>query len=190
MFSFFLLSCVELGYPVQDLYSCNIPVLNYDYWYNSFPLRLSIGDRFNREEVRDIEDAIEIWNEQTRLNLFEIDDEGTSKNLIQKEYFYMQDYLYDDEFSLGPKKWGVTLLKHGVIANNIDHFRIVIFEENYSDVDFLSLVIHELGHALTLNHVSDKRSIMYPMLKSGDRKRDIDDEIIDGFKCFTEKKGI
>ncbi|XP_068646244.1 metalloendoproteinase 5-MMP-like [Aristolochia californica] len=65
------------------------------------------------------------------------------------------------------------------------HFDI---EENWSvyksddSVDFISIALHELGHALGLAHSKVKEAVMYPKFGYGEQKRELTQDDIDGIK--------
>lgn len=71
--------------------------------------------------------------------------------------------------------WNGDLIKEVDIVFNIKHFSFdydgVIFGLGaINTIDFKTVMTHEFGHAIGLNHYNDKTSIMYPYLESGETK--------------------
>jgi hypothetical protein len=104
------------------------------------------------------------------------------------------DSLYDDYFGFFKMAtWNFTGVDNTVLAftgtlkqsGAITHADILFNFKNYSytdisnrdfsnNIDYQSVLTHELGHFLGLNHISteeDGQSIMNPTLKKGDSKR-------------------
>uniref|UniRef100_M1DZ90 Matrix metalloprotease 1 n=1 Tax=Solanum tuberosum TaxID=4113 RepID=M1DZ90_SOLTU len=65
----------------------------------------------------------------------------------------------------------------------------VVYDEYLKEgmVDLESVVVHEIGYLLGLDHLSEKEAIMFPTLKDGTRKVELSSDDTKGYKCYTGK---
>ena len=61
----------------------------------------------------------------------------------------------------------------------------MVIHNKVKGYDYFTTVIHELGHVLGLRHTNRYHSVMFPKLKRGQAKRDVDYEDIKDFLCIN-----
>jgi predicted Zn-dependent protease len=78
---------------------------------------------------------------------------------------------------------GARIEEADMRINSKDHRFYVGAEETFSGVDFLSLIVHELGHVLGLAHNSTPKSVMNISLSDGLDRRAISKADVDSARC-------
>jgi hypothetical protein len=61
--------------------------------------------------------------------------------------------------------------------------------DDWDEYDLYTLIKHEFGHALGLDHVDDEREVMFPILRNGERKHLLKSDL-DSFKAIYQKQCI
>lgn len=71
--------------------------------------------------------------------------------------------------------WSGTTIRDADIRINAEDFEFNFANEDFSPlkVDFISLLVHEMGHALGFAHSDTSKSVMYPRLSKNFDRRDI-----------------
>lgn len=129
---------------------------------HAFPIGVTVDPGMSEEKMVAVRQAIEVWNEETGLQVFVYNGRGPNPNrantiwIVERElpksrcggqvYGYAHRYFRTD--ALGIK----TAIDRGIIElhTGVPGDRI------------LSTSIHELGHILGLHHDREIESIMYP----------------------------
>lgn len=162
---------------------------------NSFPLIIYVPNDMNpyQQSVLNSEKA---WNDALGFEVFRFIFNDNSK--LNTQWSKQYDSLYDSYFGifkiLSPN-WNFTDINSGVLAftgtltqnGQIIHADVLFNFQNYSFgdagdgsynaqfiIDFESVLTHELGHFLGLNHIAaneDPNSVMLPKISRGAVKR-------------------
>lgn len=163
----------------------------------SFPKTLHISNDFSNDENDQIEDMLDAW-ESSLENKFDFFTVGNRVSDISDNVSSLKS-LNDNIFAVykmnnWPSEFGSTALAvtqifgrgynqgtnsaynviyHAdIIVNNTKTFRLNNTDPGF---DFRTVVLHEIGHFLGLNHVTDvsKRnlSVMYGYINDSDEKR-------------------
>jgi hypothetical protein len=149
-------------------------------WKSSVPVVFSFSDDIPDEARASITRAFESWNEAKRKTLFRISDSES------------------EETALGTIEASGTLQSLGAahtqlkkVGDRITGAKIVINSEllktstgsNLLVPDLETVMVHEAGHALGLDHNSSKQSVMRPRLESGEYRKNPSDEDLKNLEC-------
>ena len=153
---------------------------------SEFPLRLIVPSSLEASFSTAYNNAANKWNDALGFTAFEIVFEGN--NII---FGTSSQYLNDDIFSVAfPPDWidvetsVLALTSFSFFNGTLLHadiiFNILTFtldtSPNNSEIDFETVLIHEMGHFLGLKHVAsdiDSLSVMQPSLRFGQRRRNL-----------------
>ncbi len=160
------------------------------FWTQRFPIKIYVTDRFPEEKIISLQKAIYIWNESVSHNIFNIDvskisnssePQKDNKNLI----YWKTDWYSDDTRN-------ATTLMYAE-SNNIKEADILLNAKNYVfsagspsqyETDLTSVLIHELGHVLGLDHSNSEDSVMQPLLSDGEERLTISSSDIANVQCM------
>lgn len=162
---------------------------------NSFPLTIYVPNEMNIYE-QSIINSEKVWNDALGFEAFRFIFNDNSKQNTQWSKQY--DSLYDSYFGLFKilnPNWNFTDIGSSVLAftgtltqnGRIIHADMLFNFQNYNfgdvldgspeafnNIDFESVLTHELGHFLGLQHIStseDAYSVMLPKISRGVAKR-------------------
>lgn len=183
--SFFAVNCTQLT-PEPEI-GCNF-VQNSDKqrvsWKSNLPIRFRVHKDVPREAIPSILEAAKSWNSISSKNVIEFDDlaaEGSPSSSYadgKPMIFWKQDWEENkaSEQARSIIVWRGSTIKDADIWLNVKNFRFTYLDEAFHPfkVDLVSLVVHEMGHTLGLEHNSDAESVMYARLKRGYDRREVD----------------
>ena len=195
LMSCFTVSCSVLTPEPEN--SCNF-VQNSDKqrvsWKSNLPIKFKVHKDVPRAAIPSILEAAKSWNSVSATNVIEFEDleaEGnpSSSYADGKPMIFWKSTWEDDKSSEQARSiivWSGATLKDSDIWLNAKNFTFTYLDEPFHPfkVDLVSLVVHEMGHTLGLEHNSDAESVMYARLRRGYDRREIDHlEDIESFGC-------
>lgn len=155
-------------------------------WSTEFPIKLTLDQSIPTNFYPDIFNAIITWNEAARIELFSLESRSDDltpqqdgKNLISWQTVWNKQENLQASTDL---YWNEAQIMEADITLNAQHFRIRSNPKE-QDLDFQSLLIHELGHALGLSHAHDENSVMMASLPLGETRRHPSVKDIQNIRC-------
>lgn len=158
---------------------------------SNFPLNVKVSDQFSGSEITLIQDMGTAWEDSmsNRVDFFDLSTTSSktgpysSNALNDSEYGIYKSTAWPGDFS--SSALAVTqIYVSAYISGQISHADIVINDDNYnfrtsaagSGYDLGTVVIHELGHFIGLDHSPSSGfvradSVMYPAISSSESKR-------------------
>ncbi len=161
----------------------------------NLPIKIKFSESFSEEEKVFLIEKSKQWSRgfNYKHEIFIFDEEILPDKHIEQ----LKDYLLEKEdpsikiykvdkwlsFGLGIGKLGVTF--YDVIEKIQEHEYVFeqavilinteknIWNEGY---DFTSTFLHEIGHALGLQHSKNKKAVMYPTLERNESKHKLHNE--------------
>jgi predicted Zn-dependent protease len=159
------------------------------FWSKRLPVVFAVNADLPSEYIPKINEAMAIWNNEFLTEVFKLNLETTKSNLdIRRNNTntinWITDWTYDSV------RQGSTFLHN--VENNIVEADIIINAEykfaagllKSNEVDLVSLMVHELGHVLGLDHTDDEPSIMKEGLSFGQIHRILSDGDVDNVLCM------
>lgn len=140
------LRCAPTYHPAVALPAVTLP---------SAILRVSVSEDFTPAERSLITTAAVLLNEQTHGRLYVSLSFGTSES----EWRLERSDAASDEVAKFDMHFGHSVL--GVCDRTLKTMYL-IYARFDTNAEFAHVVMHEMAHAFGLEHVSDKRAIMYP----------------------------
>lgn len=136
-------------------------------WKNNLPVRLYVSPQVPVELRESIRLAASQWNyklNKDALLIYEADNvpPTASKDGVNGIY-WVQDWTGPRTTEQGRTTihWtGDTLREADVLINARDHRFSGFGDSDPTKIDFTSLMVHEFGHVLGLNHVDSEPSVM------------------------------
>ncbi len=178
--------------------SCNF-VQNSDLrrvsWNSMTPLKLYVHESVPFDKYPELEkilkESIQEWNQVAGRELIRLEALHVSGDPSPKKDGYSMLYWMNTwEASAANEQARTTIYWSGsqiyeadIRINEKDHDFYVGSDEDFGGVDFKSLIIHELGHALGLAHTVTPKSVMNAALPSGYDRRLIGKMDIDSLRC-------
>lgn len=149
-------------------------------WENFEPATLHIHESVPEELRGAIKDAAESWNKLRGRNIIVISDvidtgdnesRTDGRSVIYNKVEWEEDR--QEEQARTQVRWrGSRILEADVLLNDVN-FEFSTDEDVPDDmVDLKSLMIHEFGHVLGLDHIENRQTVMFRTLSKGQDRRD------------------
>lgn len=171
------------------------------YRWKSLPRPFYVSSSFNNEHESDIGEMISAWNNPLKKTLLSghphnaagsgFQDSFTSIEEITTDKYNGVYLVHNDDWPTTKESLGVTIL----MGRINDHGQYIIEEADIlirdnSGYDFKTVVIHELGHYMGLQHRPERKSVMYGSISSDEIKHaPIDVDLKDLAKLYRLSYG-
>ena len=171
----FLQGCDRELKPEESCYFIQNDQLRRISWNSHVPIKLYVHENVPEDFHQDIRDSVEHWNQKMEQVLFEIESFYISGAAEPKRDGYPVIYWLDTwdkrketEQGRTTVYWSGDQINEADIRINAKNFEFSFGEAPvHGKVHFKSLLMHELGHVLGLDHNNQHGSIMNVSLASG-----------------------
>ena len=177
-------------------------------WSSTFPRKVSLSSTFRTDEIADITTSSLAWDQSVSnlKNFFQYNSPVTSTyNVtapdsvmgIYKAFTWPKDIdsnalaitqIFGRRYNVGDVDEYVKIEHADILINYRDHSFYTIGDSNAGDYDLKTVVLHEMGHFLGLQHIANywnrpdselvlseksykASSVMYPSISGGEEKR-------------------
>ncbi len=149
-------------------------------WEHNTPAKLYIDESVPREYWETIQKSAEVWNTLARKTIIEVyPNSGRASNMEvadNRSIIYMKEEWEankPEEQAKTQVRWrGSQIMEADIFLNGAIYDFSILGDTPDDGVDLESLMIHEMGHVLGLNHFSDPETVMFKTLKKGQERRD------------------
>ncbi len=158
------------------------------FWQPKFPIKILVNESIPVELRDSVLTAIKQWNDATQFEVFVVEpiiDQSTGPNEDKKNIIYWQtswDETKKDLQASTSLYWSGHETREADILLNAKYFKISN-NPSVDEIDFQSLLVHELGHVFGLGHIDDKGSVMISNLAFGEKRRQPSDGDIKNLSC-------
>ena len=182
--------------PLAPQESCNFvqnPELQRVSWKGRIPVKLYLHKSVPQDAYEGIDLAIKEFNDGPGggHEIFKIIARGVDGDLNPQKDGYSTIYWYNTWDSARTTEqarttiyWSGNEIFEADMRINAKNFRYNFTSAtNFSNVDLVSLVVHELGHVLGLAHTTDSGSAMRATLDEGQMRRKLGAIDLTDLKC-------
>lgn len=160
-------------------------------WKSSTPMTLLITSDVPTEFDDTIKAAAEVWNNSLNKELIRVhrdnNAEAVSANDGKNLIVWFKDWADDasQEQARTAIRWEISKLRDADIRVNAKHYQFSSKDDppTIGKIDLLSLMVHEMGHAIGLKHITQNGSVMQVYLTSGVRRTSIGETETNSLKC-------
>jgi predicted Zn-dependent protease len=158
------------------------------YWQPKFPIKLSIHKSIPVDLRAEVSSAVKNWNEATNFEVFILDtviDESTNAKEDGKNVIYWQTSWSEEEKALQASTnlfWSTHGIREADIVLNAKYFKISSDPQD-DEIDFQSLLVHELGHFFGLGHTDSEDSVMLSELGFAEKRQHPSKTDIENLSC-------
>ena len=158
------------------------------YWQPKFPIKISIHKSIPVDFREEVLKALKNWNDATRFEIFVIDpaiDESVGPKEDGKNVIYWQTTWDEKKADLQASTnlyWSDHRIREADIILDAKYFKISLDPQS-DEIDFQSLLVHELGHIFGLGHVDNSSSVMVSKLAYGEKRRQPSDDDLKNLSC-------
>ena len=143
-------------------------------WKSSTPVNFMISSSVPTKYDATIEHAAIIWNNYLHKNLINVYRDNNFTNPPSDDkynvIYFMTTWPADQNMEQARTaiRWDVSKLRDSDIKVNVSNFSLYADGETQVDgqISLLSLMLHEMGHAVGLKHIPDALSVMQTHLGS------------------------
>ena len=143
-------------------------------WKSSTPINFMINANVPAKYDATIEHAATIWNNYLHKDLIHVYRDNSFTNAAGDDkynvIYFMSTWPTDQNMEQARTaiRWDVSKLRDADIKVNVANFSLYADGESALDgqISLLSLIIHEMGHAVGLKHIPSTLSVMQTHLGS------------------------
>lgn len=193
----FLEAYAKMTTPAQALDDCGFVQNIYNHrlsWKGELPIKMSIHESVPREMIPSIQAAMDTWNKNLGKKVFVIAEtsvDGTKnlakikdgKNVIY--WFGKGEWKGEgDDQARTVISWLGSKIQEADVLINADHTSFYSKKPTKKgQIDFESVVLHELGHVLGLKHNDSRPGIMATYLKANTERRHVLTADLSSIRC-------
>lgn len=176
----------------QNLKSCDGFAVNSFgqqlYWQPKFPIKIAIHKSVPVDLREEVSSAVKSWNEATNFEVFVVDsvvDESTDVKEDGRNVIFWQTSWSEEKKSLQASTnlyWSAHQIREADIILNAKYFKISSNPKS-DEIDFQSLLVHELGHIFGLGHIDDSSSVMISKLAFGEKRQNPSGSDVKNLSC-------
>ncbi len=140
------------------------------------------------EHRQSIYEAVDIWNKAKGCILIEVSSKVDTSSSYDIDGVSIIYWLYDfpeevkNSHAIATVFWKDYTVIESDIRINDEHFDFVDGVK-LGHVDLISVMVHEIGHSLGIEHSYNKASVMYPTLGYATERRIPLQEDLDEVRC-------
>ena len=152
-------------------------------WNTNLPIRFRLHRDFPEEARQSLVAAATRWNLISSKNVIEFVESRFDRTASQGygdgiPTVFWQTTWEEDRSSEQARTtivWTGSQIRDADIRINAQDFQFSFQNEpfDFRKVDFVSLLVHEMGHALGFAHTESRSSVMFPFLSKGTDRRQI-----------------
>lgn len=163
-------------------------------WKGNFPIKYSIHKNMPKKAIGPIKKAAAHWNKKFNKEIFVIDETLSLNNDPNQDgengiyWLNNWDKTKSNEQGRASIYWrGSRLYEADILINGQMDYISINSSSQGEAIDLESLLIHEFGHALGLDHNNALNSVMGPILEPNTLRREISKEDTSSLFCEYEK---
>lgn len=151
--------------------------------WSSLPVPIALAPEIPIGHQLIMIDAMKAWNDAFKAELFRIDNHSPYAKIVELNPW--TDPLRTWEQANTNIHWTQALMSAALVQVNTQSYHF-LEDGSINGVHLKSLIIHELGHVLGLDHTD--KTVMNPVLETGLVRDQIEPAIIEQLKCHYSSK--